>query len=266
MNWVPNASIIEMMKKYLFLSAFLFAFTVESFGWGQNGHRVVGQLAEWHLNKKAKRKIDALLGHESLPMVANWLDEIRADQKYNHTAPWHYLTIEDGKEYDPAIQEKGGNAYEQTLKVIASLKEGILTKEQEIEYLKMLVHLVGDLHQPLHVGREADRGGNTIDVAFDAQGNGILVAGGVGNTIERNRVWNHDLTGIGLVPFPETDANDVTDVTDDADRTDDTHDTDGADAPADSVEPDRSSSSRARSNSITSSYRPVKRLLIIPNS
>jgi hypothetical protein len=40
-------------------------------------------------------------------------------------------------------------------------------------------------------------------------GNGILAAGGVGNTIERNRVWDHDLTGIGLVPFPEEDANDV---------------------------------------------------------
>lgn len=48
-----------------------------------------------------------------------------------------------------------------------------------------------------------------IDVAYDAQGNGILVAGGVGNIIERNRVWDHDLTGIGLVPFPESDANDV---------------------------------------------------------
>jgi Right handed beta helix region len=48
-----------------------------------------------------------------------------------------------------------------------------------------------------------------IDVAFDAQGNGILVAGGANNTIERNLVYDHDLTGIGLVPFPETDANDV---------------------------------------------------------
>ena len=48
-----------------------------------------------------------------------------------------------------------------------------------------------------------------IDVAFDAQGNGILVAGGTLNTIERNLVYDHDLTGIGLVPFPESDANDV---------------------------------------------------------
>jgi hypothetical protein len=155
-----------MMKKYLFLGAFLLALTVESFGWGQNGHRVVGQLAEWHLSKKAKRKIDALLGHESLPMVANWMDEIRADRKYNHTAPWHYLTIEDGKEYDPSIQEKGGNAYEQTLKIIALLKEKNLSEEQGLEYLKMLVHLVGDLHQPLHVGRGDDKGGNEIEVYY----------------------------------------------------------------------------------------------------
>ena len=48
-----------------------------------------------------------------------------------------------------------------------------------------------------------------IDVALLAMGNGILPAGGVGNVIERNRVWDHDLTGIGLVPFPEEDANDV---------------------------------------------------------
>jgi hypothetical protein len=48
-----------------------------------------------------------------------------------------------------------------------------------------------------------------IGVALDAMGNGILVAGGVGNVIERNRVWDHDLTGIGLVPFPEEDASDV---------------------------------------------------------
>jgi hypothetical protein len=48
-----------------------------------------------------------------------------------------------------------------------------------------------------------------IDVALLAMGNGILPAGGVANVIERNRVWDHDLTGIGLLPFPEEDASDV---------------------------------------------------------
>lgn len=157
------------MKKYLFIWVLIFALSVDSFGWGQNGHRVVGQLAEWHLNRKAQKRISALLGHESLPMVANWMDEVRSDRRYNHTAPWHYLTIEDGKSYDPSIQEKGGNAYEQLLKVIASLKEGQLSREDQIEHLKMLVHLVGDLHQPLHVGRGNDRGGNDVDVYYFSQ-------------------------------------------------------------------------------------------------
>lgn len=154
------------MKKLLFLLVMLSSLTLESHGWGQNGHRVVGQLAEWHLNKKAKKYIDALLKTESLPMVANWMDDIRSEPKYRHTASWHYLTVEDGKGYDPAIQEKGGNAYEQILKIIHALKNEKLAEEQEIEYLKMLIHLVGDLHQPLHVGKGDDRGGNDIKVSY----------------------------------------------------------------------------------------------------
>src|SRR5690606_3493764 len=101
------------MKKFLTLLVFLTSAAFQSFGWGQNGHRVVGQLAEWHLSKKASKNIEAILGYVSLPMVANWMDEIRSDRKYNHTSPRHYLTVEDGKAYDPTIQEKGGNAYEQ---------------------------------------------------------------------------------------------------------------------------------------------------------
>ena len=138
----------------------------EALGWGLNGHRVVGQLAEWHLNKKAKRKIDAILGHQTLPMVGNWMDEIKSDPRYNHTHTWHYLTVEDGKGYDPTIQEKGGNAYERLLKIISALKTDQLSEEDERENLKMLVHLVGDLHQPLHVGRGDDRGGNDIKLYY----------------------------------------------------------------------------------------------------
>lgn len=153
----------------------------QTFGWGLNGHRIVGQLAEWHLNKKAKRNIDAILGHQTLPMVGNWMDEIRSDPRYNHTHTWHYLTVEDGKDYDPTIQEKGGDAYERLLKIISALKSGQLSEEDERENLKMLVHLVGDLHQPLHVGRGDDRGGNDIKLYyFNRQSN-------------LHRVWDSDM-------------------------------------------------------------------------
>jgi|SRR5690554_1277533 len=152
-----------------------------TFGWGLNGHRVVGQLAEWHLNKKAKRKIDAILGHQTLPMVSNWMDEIRSDPRYNHTHTWHYLTVRDGEDYDPSIQEKRGDAYERLLWIISSLKSSQLSANEEREYLKMLVHLVGDLHQPLHVGRGDDRGGNDIKVYyFNRQSN-------------LHRVWDTDM-------------------------------------------------------------------------
>lgn len=153
--------------KHLFLIVFLMSHvSFSSFGWGQNGHRVVGQLAEWHLSKKAKKNIEALLKGETLPMVANWMDEIRSDDRYDYATTWHYLTVEDGKNYDPSIQEKDGDAYGQLLIIIEALKNEELSDKEEIEFLKMLVHLVGDLHQPLHVGRGDDRGGNDIDVYY----------------------------------------------------------------------------------------------------
>ncbi len=157
-----------MMKKFLY-AYILFTVTIlpsPSFGWGQNGHRVVGQVAEWHLTKKAHRNIKAILGYESLPMVSTWMDEIRSDDHYNYATTWHYLTVEDGKGYDPSIQEEGGDAFAQLKKIISALKQGNLSPKQENEHLKMLVHLVGDLHQPLHVGRGDDRGGNDVNVYY----------------------------------------------------------------------------------------------------
>ncbi|HSJ67177.1 MAG TPA: S1/P1 nuclease, partial [Anditalea sp.] len=147
------------MKKIFTTLFVLVAFMAQSFGWGQNGHRVVGQLAEWHLNSKTKKQIERILGHESLPMVANWMDEIRSDKSYDYTATWHWVTIPDGHNYEKSIQEETGDAYEMLLVIINELKEGKLSEKQEREYLKMLVHIVGDLHQPLHVGRGDDRGG-----------------------------------------------------------------------------------------------------------
>lgn len=137
-----------------------------SFGWGQTGHRVVGQIAAWHLNKKAQRALEQLLGSESLPMVSNWMDEIKSDPDYRFMDPWHYLTVKTGGGYDPSLQEAGGDAFSQTKKIISALRDGNLDTEAKIEYVKMLVHLVGDLHQPLHVGTGEDRGGNEVKVTY----------------------------------------------------------------------------------------------------
>ncbi|MDN3687618.1 S1/P1 nuclease [Cyclobacterium jeungdonense] len=154
------------MKKAAFSFLFAIGISLNTFGWGQTGHRVVGQIASWHLNKKAAKAIERILGSESLAMSANWMDEIKSDPKYRYLNPWHYLTVKTGEKYNPDTQEEGGDAFSKTIMIIDALQNGNLDAETKIAYLKILVHLVGDLHQPLHVGTGEDRGGNDVDVFY----------------------------------------------------------------------------------------------------
>lgn len=154
------------MKNTAFTLLLAIGIILNGFGWGQTGHRVVGQIASWHLNKKASKAIEQILGSESLAMSANWMDEIKSDPEYRYLNSWHYLTIKTGKAYEPEIQEEGGDAFSKTKMIIAALSNGNLDAETEKAYLRMLVHLVGDLHQPLHVGTGEDRGGNDVKVFY----------------------------------------------------------------------------------------------------
>ena len=186
---------ISFMKKLYFLLFICQLIVIPSFGWGLTGHRVVGQLAEWHLNKKAKNSIQRILGPESLAMVANWMDDVKSDGNYDHLNTWHYLTIEDGKTFDPSIQEAEGDAFTKTKMIIALLKKGELSIHEEQEYLKMLVHLVGDLHQPLHVGRGDDRGGNDVQVTFFNQNTNL------------HRVWDSQIIDGKQLSYTEMAAH-----------------------------------------------------------
>lgn len=138
----------------------------QSLGWGQIGHRTIGLIAEWHLTKQAYKKISKILGPASLAMSSTWMDEIRSDSTYDYTYTWHWVTIPTGQQYDKTLQEASGDAYAALQKIIGSLKSDTLSPSEEQEYLKMLVHLVGDLHQPLHVGTGDDRGGNDVEVQW----------------------------------------------------------------------------------------------------
>jgi len=135
-----------------------------AFGWGQTGHRVVGQIAENHLSKKMKGRIAEILDGQSLAMVSNFMDEIKSEPKYDSLGPWHYCTIFDGQEYKGAPTE--GDVLKAINTYVEMLKKGGMTKENEAFTLKCLIHLVGDVHQPLHVGKEGDRGGNDVKVTY----------------------------------------------------------------------------------------------------
>ena len=70
------------------------------------------------------------------------------------------------KTYDQSPKNPKGDVIATLEKIIAELKKHTLDKKTETEYLKMLVHLVGDIHQPLHVGCCDDQGGNKVKVKW----------------------------------------------------------------------------------------------------
>jgi hypothetical protein len=153
------------MKKLVLIIIGLFALS-EGFGWGATGHRATGLVAEQYLSAKAKKRIKQILNGESLAMVSTWMDEIRSDSTYNYTTDWHWTTIPDGGLYEDVESNLDGKVVMMIEKFTQELKAGKLTPKQEQEYLKMLVHMVGDMHQPLHVGKPGDRGGNDVKVKW----------------------------------------------------------------------------------------------------
>ncbi len=137
----------------------------QAFAWGQLGHYLIGYMAERQLKKSVRKKVEKVLHPMSIARSGTWMDEIKSDRSYDYANTWHYLNSETG-EYTPDTQEKGGDAYEAILRIKAELKSGKPTPEKEAELLKMLIHLVEDIHQPLHVGTGDDRGGNDVKLEF----------------------------------------------------------------------------------------------------
>ncbi len=152
--------------KYLTSILLLFICSSVAFSWGKTGHRVVGQIAYNHLTNKAKKNIQKVLGDEQLGMVGNYMDFIRSRSDTKYMTPWHYCTVPDGKTYDEVGAPEQGDAVVAIERLIEELKTKNFTYESEIENLKYLVHIVADIHQPLHVGNGEDKGGNDIKVEF----------------------------------------------------------------------------------------------------
>lgn len=149
--------------------------------WGQTGHRAIGWVAENHLTSKAKKKLNDLLEGASLAMVGTWMDEVRSDKKYNYMSDWHWVTIPDGKTYAETEKNSHGDIVETIDRIMKELTSGRLSHDEEKERIKILVHLVGDIHQPLHVGTGKDKGGNDTKVKW------------FGNVSNLHRVWDSEM-------------------------------------------------------------------------
>jgi hypothetical protein len=186
------------MKARLFLAAAVaaFAFTPSpALAWGKTGHRVVAALADAQLSGLARAHIKEILGSaESLDEAANWPDEMRSapTQFWQKTAtPWHYVTL-NGVLYDHAPSE--GDALEALQRYTATLRDPDASLADKQLALRFIVHLVGDLHQPLHVGKCCDKGGNEVKVKW------------FGRDLNLHSVWDSALVDEEQLSFTEMTA------------------------------------------------------------
>lgn len=169
------------MRNLILLVTVFFASLLSVYGWGATGHRVTGEIAEQHLTKKAKKKIDELLNGDSLALISTFGDDIKSDSKYRKYSPWHYVNIPFGKTYEQHPKNDNGDIVYGITKAIEVLENPNATQEDKVFYLKMLVHFIGDLHQPLHTGIGEDKGGNDFQVRWFNQGTNL------------HRVWDSQM-------------------------------------------------------------------------
>ena len=172
----------------LFSCQFLFA-------WSETGHRVIGQVATEHVKNRTLRKINKISNYETLASMSTFGDEIKSDERYNKFYSWHFVNFKEGEKYNPATKNPEGDLYAGINFCIAVLKDKNSSKEDQRFYLKMLVHFVGDLHQPLHVGHAEDKGGNDIKVSW------------FGRNSNLHRVWDGDMIGEYNMSYTELAHN-----------------------------------------------------------
>lgn len=169
------------MKKILLSLILIAVLTVPSFGWGATGHRATGHVANKYLSKNARKAIERILKGQSLAMASTWMDEIKSDSTYDHMSDWHWVTIPYGLTYEQAEKNKNGDIIQTIERVISELKSKKLSDGEQAQRIKILIHLIGDIHQPLHVGGRDDKGGNDVKVMwFRADSN-------------LHRVWDSDM-------------------------------------------------------------------------
>jgi len=152
------------------LSLLLLAFVVALGGprtaraFGPTGHRIVGFVADRYLCPETRGALKPLLAGQTLAEAGTWPDRIRRSPEWQHTKPWHYINVSDGGSVAREARRKPDNVLAALARFEAELADTSLDDRQRGLALRFVAHFVADIHQPLHVGRAGDRGGNEIPV------------------------------------------------------------------------------------------------------
>jgi len=135
-----------------------------TFALGANGHRIVAKIAEENLEPSAKKALMEITNGVPLAKLATWPDEIRSDSNWDHAKPWHYLSINDDESFTDFPRSKNGDVLKALADFEKKLRDKSVKGKEKWQALAFYIHFAGDIHQPLHVGRRDDLGGNKITV------------------------------------------------------------------------------------------------------
>jgi hypothetical protein len=147
--------------------------------WGDKGHRIVAAIARGQLDKEVVELVDYYLKGTTWEDAACWMDQPSQNKKYEATKAQHLVTLPKDKTFVKSREPSLINQLDFVTSMIQ--KRSMLGLEMVGEHIRILFHLLADLHQPLHAGYPEDKNGSTAAVKYN------------GKTTDLHSFWDNDI-------------------------------------------------------------------------
>lgn len=156
----------------LLLALLLVLVPAPALAWGKTGHRVIGAIAARLVTRHTRHEVRRILGVEGIAEASTWPDFERSNPDpfwQKEAGPFHYVTVPPGKTYADIGAPPEGDAVTALHRFAAEVRDPAASRAAKALALRFIIHIVGDLHQPLHAGNGSDKGGNDVKVIFDRE-------------------------------------------------------------------------------------------------
>lgn len=201
MSFDQSAYALHRLRTAVLWVSFLCVSTA-TFAWGNQGHQVIALLAEAQLSPVARKEVNRLLALETgatLASVSTWADEHRSPA----TATWHYVNFpRESCNYEPKRDCPDGKCVVAAIEKQLEILSTETSDDRKLVALKYVVHLIGDIHQPLHAGYGDDRGGNAYQLQAFMRGSNLHALWDTGMLKALNQDNESIVRGLLMRPLP----------------------------------------------------------------
>lgn len=178
---------MKLFRHFILLVIVQLFLVVNATAYSAPGHYIIAKIAFERLDPAIRSNVLQALDGMTFEQASTWMDEVKRDGQYGHMRTWHFINIPKGEPYKPV---PGDNLMNALHRVFDEFADGqVLTPEKLRVNTLILFHLIGDLHQPLHVGYAEDRGGNDLQVNINGYGSNL------------HKVWDEYLIKTQSVTF-----------------------------------------------------------------